>query len=383
MLSPSRMVASSRTRLALAAVVVALGAACVEHEAWAQPFGVGPFGPPRPLFAPPDAWGNLEEWLLEQRVHSAKDTDTLSGDEEDLELALPLGDAVAFKLGWEGHDELGDDASWWREGADCDLALGGDADLQHWAHELWYGAAPLIAEPNGHTDKIGRWVDYLQIARRWDRPERYSAYRYPVPSAFVVSGYDLDKPDAEQRRGKMKAVGHGGVNLVEKMGTPIVMLPLDHQVGDAEVLYTGPLFGETVITLHTRREAGKKRDYVLLYGHLDRVGDGLYRGRHLRPGEVVGYVGNSDSPELVHLHLEARRVKEGVDPWKLGPRVMDSSIVCDPRNVLPLRAVQVQAKCAPRLVRKRAPVWLARALTEEPAPFRFDAGPGLRGPKLD
>jgi hypothetical protein len=45
----------------------------------------------------------------------------------------------------------------------------------------------------------------------------------------------------------------------------------------------------------------------------------------------------------VHLHLEARRVREGVDVTRmgaLGPGAMidnDSSVVCDPRNVLPLR----------------------------------------------
>jgi hypothetical protein len=58
---------------------------------------------------------------------------------------------------------------------------------------------------------------------------------------------------------------------------------------------------------------------------------------------VVGYVGDTGSPELVHLHLEARRVRDGVDVASVArsaPRALAenaNSVVCDPRNVLPLK----------------------------------------------
>jgi hypothetical protein len=60
----------------------------------------------------------------------------------------------------------------------------------------------------------------------------------------------------------------------------------------------------------------------------------------LREGDPVGAVGDTGSPSLVHLHLEARRVRDGVDVAKLSPSAMianESSVVCDPRNILPLR----------------------------------------------
>jgi murein DD-endopeptidase MepM/ murein hydrolase activator NlpD len=63
----------------------------------------------------------------------------------------------------------------------------------------------------------------------------------------------------------------------------------------------------------------------------------------LKEGDVVGFVGDTGSPELVHLHWEARRVRDGVDARakvKLGGGALladDVSVVCDPRNVLPLR----------------------------------------------
>ena len=201
---------------------------------------------------------------------------------------------------------------------------------------------------NAHHERSGKWVLYDQIPRRPDRPADYDAYLYPIPPGIpgghsVVSGYDLDRPDESQRRGRtLHAVGHGGVDLPQAKGTPIKMIGLDHQQGDAEVVYVGPLFGSTVVTRHTLREGGQLHDYILLFGHLDAAAPGLAKGTQLHPGDVVGTVGDTGSPELVHLHLEARRVREGVDvgavPTANGLLAPEISVVCDPRNVLPLKA---------------------------------------------
>jgi murein DD-endopeptidase MepM/ murein hydrolase activator NlpD len=217
------------------------------------------------------------------------------------------------------------------------------------------GASEPEVTVNAHHDRRGRYVSYDQIPRRPERPAEYGAYRYPVPCeptgtsrTCVFSGYDLDRPDDEQRRGRgLRYVGHGAVDLLQKRGTRVLVIPLEHQVGDAEVVYVGPLFGTTVITRHTLREGGELRDYLLLYGHLDE--SGVRAGAHLAEGDVVGLVGDTGSTGLVHLHLEARRVRQGVDVGRLGTSSMqgktspfaliadENSIVCDPRNVLPLR----------------------------------------------
>jgi murein DD-endopeptidase MepM/ murein hydrolase activator NlpD len=198
-------------------------------------------------------------------------------------------------------------------------------------------------ESNAHHDKRGHWIVYEQIPRRPERPADYDLYRFPVPCthACVVSGYDLDRPDDAQRRGRrLSHVGHGAVDLPQPKGTPITQVPLEHQEGDAEVVYVGPLFGTTVITRQALREGGQLRDYILLFGHLDAPAPGLAVGAHLKEGELVGFVGDTGSPELVHLHLEVRRVRTGVDVGKLGPAALvanENTVVCDPRNVLPLR----------------------------------------------
>ena len=201
--------------------------------------------------------------------------------------------------------------------------------------------------PNAHREKSGRWAQYEQIPRLPDRPSDYDAYRYPIPPGlpnghYVVSGYDLDRPDPEQRRGRtLSHVGHGGVDLPQAKGTPVKHLALDHQEGNSEILYTGHLFGTTVVTRHTLREGGRLRDYVVLYGHLDSIAAGLAPGASLDDGTLIGAVGDTGSPSLVHLHYEVRRVREGVDLAKVpagAQLIADSvSVVCDPRNVLPLK----------------------------------------------
>jgi len=156
------------------------------------------------------------------------------------------------------------------------------------------------------------------------------------------------------------------VDLAAPLGAPVTMLSLEHQMGDAEVLYVGRLFGETVVTYHLVREGGVVHAYLLLFGHLDRPGDNVRRGQRLAEGALVGFIGNTGSPEYVHLHLEARRVRDGVDVRSLPGDALnarDNSIVSDPRNVLPLRLPpQHPARCAIRPSRPVPRYWLGELL---------------------
>lgn len=207
------------------------------------------------------------------------------------------------------------------------------------------GGERFAEERAAHRDKSGQWRGYDQIPRRPDRPADYARYRYPVPvppgKNPVSSGYDLNKPDSEQRRGpELSAVGHGGIDLPQRRGTELHLIALEHQTGSAEVVYVGPLFGNTVVTRHSVREAGQLRDYLVLYGHLERPASGLVRGAQLTEGATLGYVGDSGSPGDVHLHLEVRRVRDGVDARSLAPGQLThnaKTVAIDPRNVLPLR----------------------------------------------
>ncbi|MCA9586824.1 MAG: M23 family metallopeptidase [Myxococcales bacterium] len=213
----------------------------------------------------------------------------------------------------------------------------------HLSAEVDGPLAPAV--PNAHRERSGRWNAYEQIPRLPDRPAAYEAYRYPVPKVAgtnpVASGYDLDRPDEAQRRGRrLTHVGHGGVDLPQPRGTPVRLVALEHQLADAEVLYAGPLFGTTVVTRHVLKEGGRDLEYVVLFGHLSSIAPGVAPGRTLKDGDLVGEVGDTGSAGFPHLHLEIRRAREGVDLGRVhaGARLVaeDVSVVMDPRNVLPL-----------------------------------------------
>jgi len=205
------------------------------------------------------------------------------------------------------------------------------------------GGLALPEERNAHRDRQGRWQEYDHIPRLPERPEDYRQYRLPVPppaeQSFVTSGYDLHLPDAEQRRGAhLHAVGHGGIDIAQRRGTEVRLVRLEHQEGDATVLYVGPLFGNTVVTRHVVREGGVQREYVVLHGHLERAASTIARNSTLADGAVLGFVGDSGSPGAVHLHYETRRVREGYEALKLEPGDLTKNsrtVACDPRNVLP------------------------------------------------
>lgn len=197
---------------------------------------------------------------------------------------------------------------------------------------------------NVHTERTGRRVIYEHIPRRHDVPEDYDRFVYPVATAggrAVSSGYDLDRPDSQQRRGAgLSATGHGGVDLPQPRGTPVRVAALRGEQGDPEVVYVGRLFGTTVLLRQVVREGDTLWTYLTLYGHLDAAAQGLTRGMFVRPGAVVGFVGDTGAEGFVHLHYEVRRVRAGIDVMREDiARVTEQevSIPCDPRNVLPWR----------------------------------------------
>jgi murein DD-endopeptidase MepM/ murein hydrolase activator NlpD len=199
--------------------------------------------------------------------------------------------------------------------------------------------APTLAS-NWHTEHNGTLTTYDVIPRDPSRPERYDDYAYPVPPAdpIVTSGFDLERPDAQQRRGNPKnPVGHGGFDLARPIGTPIVSIPLEGQQSPTRVLYRGMLFGNTIVTLHERPDGY----YVAIHGHMSVFAPEMVPGATVAAGAPLGAVGDSWTPGVPHLHYEVRWVRTGVDPWSLwGNELWENALAvpCDPRNVLPLAA---------------------------------------------
>lgn len=164
-----------------------------------------------------------------------------------------------------------------------------------------------------------------RIPRRPERPADPGAYVYPVggpgKAPRVLEG--LDQP---------------GVRLAVRPGTPVVLLALEHQVGPAEVVFAGDLFGRTVVTAHTIEEGVRKRTVLLFHGGLDHASAGAVLGARLPAGAELGAARSELGGGLIDIYLEAREVREGA---KLdgadGKRLTDAAVgvPTDVRNVLP------------------------------------------------
>ncbi len=207
---------------------------------------------------------------------------------------------------------------------------------------LWRDEGSSAAAQRAVHRERGVWRAYDQIPKLPERPATYEAYRWPVVYTSISSGYDLGEPDDRQRRIKNRPeTGHGGLDLLAERRAPVSLVTLTGQEGAARILYAGTLFGTTVVSAHVVRAEGKDYTYLVLYGHLDSATKGAAVGETAASGTVIGLVGDSGSPGIVHLHLEVRRLREGVDlanvPAGASFISENVSVPCDPRNVIPLK----------------------------------------------
>ncbi|MGK3969626.1 M23 family metallopeptidase [Sorangium sp. So ce118] len=238
------------------------------------------------------------------------------------------------------------------EGAACVPLPAPGAPLPEGGAAALYG--PAGARPAGAG---ARSQAHERIPRRPERPASAAAYAFPLGAPDQLPAFLLVEDAASQAgaplpAGPVAAVGAarpeppswaGGVELAAARGERVAALKLDGQEGKAEVVFVGELSGITVATAHDVREAhdvDRVRRYILLHGHLDRPGPGVVAGARLDAGDVIGYAGETGSPGLVRLHLEARQLREGARLSDLDPkRLTDDAVTvpCDLRNVLPLR----------------------------------------------
>ncbi|HEU5074474.1 MAG TPA: hypothetical protein VFU02_09880 [Polyangiaceae bacterium] len=173
---------------------------------------------------------------------------------------------------------------------------------------------------------IRNWQVYDRLPRRPDRPADPRRYRWPVAG---VAAFDAS-PFAAAGTVELDAL-----LLAAPAATPVTAPSLEHQRGKTAVLYTGLIIGRTVVTEQRVLEGTREQIYLVLLGNLASVS--TKAGSHLAPGARVGTVGDSAERGVSGLHLEVRRVRQGVDVRALRPDEYTSrahTIACDPRNVL-------------------------------------------------
>ena len=115
--------------------------------------------------------------------------------------------------------------------------------------------------------------------------------RNPIDFARISSRFNLKRKHPVLN--KFRA--HRGTDYAAATGTPI------KSTGDGKVIFAGRKggFGNCVIIQHGSR-------YQTLYAHLSKFNRKARKGRRVKQGQVIGYVGSTGLATGPHLHFEFR-----------------------------------------------------------------------------
>lgn len=101
---------------------------------------------------------------------------------------------------------------------------------------------------------------------------------------------------------------HDAIDIPAPAGTPVVA------AADGEIvrLFQSDRGGTTIYQLTPDKKL------VLYYAHLQRYADGLYVGKFVRQGEVIGYVGDTGNagPGNFHLHFSIAAIADPKRYWE-------------------------------------------------------------------
>ncbi len=127
---------------------------------------------------------------------------------------------------------------------------------------------------------------------------------------------------------------HRGVDYAAKTGTPI------HAIGDGKIVYIGWKGGYGRF-IEIRHNNGI---HSTAYAHMSRYAKGMRKGKYVKQGQVIGYVGMSGLATGPHLHFEFRSRGRAVNPLKIKYKAAKSV----PRDEL--SAFQLKARDMMRLM---------------------------------
>ncbi len=160
---------------------------------------------------------------------------------------------------------------------------------------------PTITPSVSQYDSSGTTSTQQQMIRQWRYSSEFSQQiaalgtvpvaTFPIPVLFGVGTKDIWPNFGDPRPHRL----HEGEDIMAVKGTPIVS-PTDavvtltnYDVGAGNSVYTANPGGESFV-----------------YYHLDRIGEGVTRGKVLHRGSLIGYVGNTGDAAggPAHLHFE-------------------------------------------------------------------------------
>ncbi len=128
--------------------------------------------------------------------------------------------------------------------------------------------------------------------------------RAPLSYQRISSGYTLRRFHPILRRWRP----HQGVDYAAPTGTPV------RTIGDGRVTFAGWRrgFGRQVIIKHGN-------GFKSYYAHLSRFAKGIRKGKYVKQGKLIGYVGSTGLSTGPHLDFRLKKHNKWLNPIKLSP----------------------------------------------------------------
>lgn len=167
---------------------------------------------------------------------------------------------------------------------------------EHYLDGEKIGEGPIIA---AEFTNQGRTYQAIRYTDERGRSDYYTPQGLSMRKAFLRTPVDFRRISSRFGRRHHPILNrmrlHKGVDYAAPRGTPI------KAAGDGRVLFRGRKggYGRTVIIQHGGR-------YSTLYAHMSRYRRGIYSGKRVRQGQIIGYVGSSGRATGPHLHYEFR-----------------------------------------------------------------------------
>lgn len=187
--------------------------------------------------------------------------------------------------------------------------------------------------------EVGVGSDQDQIPRHPDRPQDFARYELPVKD---VAGVHAAAPVglAHPSPGEPADPAAGGVDIETSSGQEVHVVALENQTGPGILAFVGEFIGTSIVVRLRVHEAGEDRNYLTVYGRLSGLAPGIEPGQHVEPGALLGLAGGRSPTGGTVVHLQIRRIRQGIEPEDLQPeQVLSESVTVaeDSRNVLRIK----------------------------------------------
>ena len=164
--------------------------------------------------------------------------------------------------------------------------------------------------------------------------------RTPINGARLSSGYGMRMHPILGYNKK-----HLGLDFAAPMGTPIFA------AGDGTITRIGRAgnYGKYIRIRHNGT-------YSTGYAHLSGYAKGMKRGKRVRQGQVIGYVGSTGMSTGPHLHYEVMQGNKRINPMKLklptGRKLKGAELAAFQQQVQKITILLAEVPTATRVARR-------------------------------